>query len=339
VYYGGGPDEWRRFAREVLARLVAEPDVAGVAMTTMPPFADVGRFMIDVEVPGRERPEPLRASLQRVSPDYLDVVGQRLQRGRGVLESDDATAPKVAIVNETFARRLFEGEDAVGRYVGLPLGEGPPVQYRIVGVAADIRNRGLRSAPAPEIFVPFMQEPWVGMTFLVRAPRAAAGLLERMQEAIWAVAPEEGISHVSPLRDDLQGQFAQAIFFTRMLGGFAVLALLLAAFGTYSVIAFVQRRQITETGVRLALGAAPVLVARHVLSQGVRLAAVAGIAGSLAAIAVLRLLAGQLFGVGAASPVLYAAGVGGVMLAALLASIGPALRALRVNPMEALRHE
>jgi putative ABC transport system permease protein len=339
VYYGGGPDEWRRFAREVLARLAAEPDVAGVAMTTMPPFADVGRFMIDVEVPGRERTEPLRASLQRVSPDYLDVVGQRLQRGRGVLESDDATAPKVAIVNETFARRLFEGKDAVGRYVGLPLGDGPPEQYRIVGVAADMRNAGLKSAPAPEIFVPFMQSPWVGMTFLVRAPRAGAGLLERMQEAIWAVAPEEGVSHVSPLRDDLQAQFGQAIFFARMLGGFAVLALLLAAFGTYSVIAFVQRRQITETGVRLALGAAPVLVARHVLSQGVKLAAVAGVAGSLAAILVLRLLAGQLFGVGAASPVLYAAGVGGVLLAALLASIGPALRALRVNPMEALRHE
>lgn len=121
--------------------------------------------------------------------------------------------------------------------------------------------------------------------------------------------------------------------------GFAVLALLFAAFGTYSVIAFVQRRQITETGVRLALGAAPVLVARHVLSQGVKLAAVACVAGSLAAIAVLRLLAGQLFGVGTASPVLYAVGIGGVLLAAVLASIGPALRALRVNPMEALRHE
>jgi len=130
-----------------------------------------------------------------------------------------------------------------------------------------------------------------------------------------------------------------AIFFARMLGTFAVLALLLAAFGTYSVIAFQQRRQITETGVRLALGAAPAAVARHVLSQGVTLALVAGIAGSLGAIAVLRLLAGQLFGVGAASPALYAAGVGGVLLAALLASIGPALRALRVNPMEALRHE
>jgi putative ABC transport system permease protein len=274
-----------------------------------------------------------------VSPGYLEVVGQPLQRGRGFLDSDDASAAKVAIVNETFARRVFGGADAVGRDVGLPLDDGPPVSYRIVGVAADTRNVGLRSTPAPEILVPFAQSPWVGRTFLVRAPHAGPGLLERMQQAIWAVDPEQPISRASSLRDDLDTHFAQAIFFARMLGGFAVLALVLAAFGTYSVIAFLQRRQTIETGVRLALGATPAVVARQVLSQGVRLAAVAGIAGSLAAIAVLRLLAAQLFGVGVASPLLYAVGIAGVLFAALLASTGPALRALRVNPMEALRDE
>jgi predicted permease len=339
VYHHAGPDEWRRFPREVLERLAAEPDVTGVALTTMPPFADVGRFMIDVQVPGRDRTEPLRTILQRVSPGYLEVVGQPLQSGRGFLESDDANASKVAIVNGTFARRVFSGADAVGRHIGLPLDDGPPVSYRIVGVAADMQNAGLRSTPTPEIFVPFMQSPWVGRTFLVRAPRAAPGLLERMQEAIWTVDPEQPISRAASLRDDLETHFAQAIFFARMLGGFALLALVLAAFGTYSVVAFLQRRRVVETGVRLALGATPAAVARQVLSQGVRLAAVAGIAGSLAAILVLRLLAAQLFGVGVASPLLYAVGIAGVLFAALLASTGPALRALRVNPMEALRHE
>jgi putative ABC transport system permease protein len=339
LYHGAGPDEWRRFANEVLARLAAEPDVTGVAMTTMPPFADVGRFMIDVEVPGRDRVEPLRASLQRVSPDYLEVVGQPLQRGRGLLSADDVTAPKVAIVNETFARRAFGNAEAVGRYLGLSLDDGAHVQHRIVGVAADVHNVGLRNAPEPEILVPFLQTPWVGMTFLVRAPRPGDGLLERMQEAVWAVDPQEAISRTSSLRDDLKVQFAQAIFFTRMLGGFAVLALLLAAFGTYSVIAFLQRRQTREIGVRLALGAEPADVARRVLVQGITLAAFAGFAGSLAAIAVLRLLSSQLFGVGAQSPALYALGIGGVLLAALLASVAPAWRAARVQPMAALRYE
>jgi putative ABC transport system permease protein len=213
------------------------------------------------------------------------------------------------------------------------------VQHRIVGVAADVHNVGLRNAPEPEILVPFLQTPWVGMTFLVRAPRPGDGLLERMQEAVWAVDPQEAISRTSSLRDDLKVQFAQAIFFTRMLGGFAVLALLLAAFGTYSVIAFLQRRQTREIGVRLALGAEPADVARRVLVQGITLAAFAGVAGSLAAIAVLRLLGSQLFGVSAQSPALYALGIGGVLLAALLASVAPAWCAARVQPMAALRYE
>jgi hypothetical protein len=246
-------------------------------------------------------------------------------------------------VNETFARRVFGGVDAIGRDIGLPLGDGPRVasrvQYRIVGVVADIRNSGLRSPTDPEILVPFPQSPWIGMTFLVHAPRAGDGLLERMQEAIWAVDPEEAMKRVYRLQDEIEAELSQVIFFTRMLSGFAVLAILLAAFGTYSVIAFLQRRQITETGVRLALGAQPAGIAWRVLGQGVSLAAIAGIAGSLAAIAVLRLLGSQLFGVGAASPALYVLGIGGVLLAALLASVTPAWRAARVQPMAALRYE
>lgn len=254
VYHRGGADEWRRFARAVLARMSVEPDVESVALTTVSPLAQSGNFRIDVQVPGRDQPE-------------------------------------------------------------------------------------LRQAGDPEILVPFVQAPWVGMTFLARAPHAGGDLPTRMQKAIWTVDPQEAITRVSSLRDDLEAQLALVIFFTRNLGGFALLALSLAAFGTYSVIAFLQRRRTKEIGVRLALGAEPLAVARRVLMQGVTLAALAGVAGSFAAIAVLRLLGSQLFGVGAASPVVYALGMGGVLLAALLASVAPAWRAARVQPMAALRYE
>jgi putative ABC transport system permease protein len=290
-------------------------------------------------VPGRDQPEAWQAVLQRVSPAYLDVIGQPLVLGRDLLPTDDETAPNVAIVSETFARRVFGSLDVVDREVALPLGEGPRVQFRIVGVTADTRNATVRGPGEPEILVPFAQSPWVGMTFLARAPRAGSDLLTRLQEAVWAVDPQEAISRASIVQEDLEAQLAQTIFFTRMLGGFALLALSLAAFGTYSVIAFLQRRQTREIGVRLALGAEPLDVARRVLVQGITLAAIAGIAGSLAAIAVLRLLGSQLFGVGAASPALYALGIGGVLLAALLASVAPAWRAARVQPMAALRYE
>ena len=339
VFHRGGPDEWRRFSRAVLERMSAEADVEGVALTTIPPLARVGNFIISVQVPGRDKPEAWQTVLQRVSADYLEIIAQPLVQGRGFLPADDDAASKVAIVNQAFARRAFDSIDVVGRTVALPLDDGPRVGYRIVGVVADARNAELREAGGPEIFVPFVQEPWVGMTFLAYAPHAADGLLARMQDAVWAVDPQEAITRVSRLQDDLEAQLAQTIYFTRVLGGFAVLALLLAGFGTYSVIAFLQRRQTRVIGIRLALGAEPLDVGWRVLVQGLALAAAAGIAGSLAAIAVLRLLESQLFGVGAASPALYALGIGGVLLAALLASVGPAWRAARVQPMAALRNE
>jgi putative ABC transport system permease protein len=339
VFHGGDADEWRRFAGAVLARIASEPNVLHAAATTAPPLAQIGIHRIDVQVPGRERPDVLRAGLRRVTPGYLGALSQPLLFGRNFLATDDAAAPKVAIVNETFARRVFGGTDVVGRDIGLPLGEGTRAPYRIVGVAADIRNAGLRRPADPEILVPFMQEPWLGMSFLAHAPQAGGGLLERMQEAIWAVDPEEGMSRVYRLQDEIDAQLAQVMYFTRVLGVFALLALLMAAFGVYSVIAFLQRRQTAETGVRLALGAQPAGIARRVLGQGLALAVLASIAGSLGGMAVLRLLATQLFGVGASSPALYAVGVGGVLLAALLASVAPAWRAARVQPMAALRHE
>ncbi|HWM28271.1 MAG TPA: ABC transporter permease, partial [Woeseiaceae bacterium] len=336
---GGGPAEWRRFSGAVLERMAALPDVADVAMTTVPPMAEMGNFIVDVQVPGHRQPEALHVPLHRVSPNYLAVLEQPLVLGRNFVSTDTAAAANVAIVNETFARRAFGSVDVVGRDIDLPLGDGPRVSCRIVGVAADVRNAGLRNPPDPEILVPFVQAPWVGMTFLARAPRAADGLLNRLQEAVWEVDPREGITRASLLEDDAESQLGLVIFFTRILGGFALLALSLAAFGTYSVIAFLQRRQTREIGVRLALGAEPLDVARRVLMHGAALAAFAGVVGSLAAIAVLRLLGSQLFGVGAASPALYAVGIGGVLVASLLASAAPALRALRVNPMEALRYE
>jgi putative ABC transport system permease protein len=339
AYHQGGPDEWRRFAREVAARIAAEPDVAGVAVTTIAPLAPGGRYWIDAQLPGHDRPEAWQTVLERVSPGYLDVIGQALLFGRGFLPTDSASAAKVAIVNETFARRAFGTTDVVGQRIGLALRDGAREDFAIVGVSADIRNATIREAADPEILVPSVQVPWIGMTFLARAPRAGADLLDRMQNAVWAVDPREAITRAAATADDLDAQLAQTVFFTRMLGGFAVLAVLLAAFGTYSVVAFLQRRRIRETGIRLALGAEPLTVARRVLLQGIVLAACAGIAGSLAAVAVLRLLASELFGVDAGSPALYALGVGGALLAATAASVAPAWRAARVAPMEALRHE
>lgn len=346
IYHGGSPDEWRRFGNAVLGQMASAPGVETVALTSTPPLSPIGSSLIDVQVPGRARPEPLRAALRRVTPEYLDVLSLPLLHGRGIFGTDDAGAPRIAVVNETFARRVFGSIEVIGRDIELSLGlgartRGAPalVSHRIVGVMADIRNDGLRSPANPEILVPFLQSPWLGMTFLVHAPRAGDGLVERLQEAVWAVDPEEAIRRVYGLQEDVAAQLEQVAFFMRVLGGFALLALLLAGFGTYSVVAFLQRRQTTEIGVRLALGARPRDVARRVLTQAAIISALAGAAGSVAAIAVLRLLGSQLFGIDAASPLLYVSGIASVLVAALIASAAPAWRASHVQPVAALRYE
>jgi ABC-type antimicrobial peptide transport system permease subunit len=290
-------------------------------------------------LPDRELPEPLEIGLRRVSPNYLNILDIPLMAGRSFSDADDAAAPKVAIINRTLAQRVFGEVDPVGRDIALPLGDGDRVRFRVVGVAADIRNAGLRGAPDPEVLIPFKQTPWVGMTFLVLAPNAGDDLMERLQEAIWTHDPQEATTRIYRLEDDVAAESAQLGFFSRMLSGFAVLAALLAAFGTYSVIALLQRQRTAEIGVRLALGAGPAHIARQVISLGAGLALVAGLVGSVVAFAVLRLLGNQLYGIQAAEPGLYAFGLIAVLLTALAASALPAWRAARITPVEALHYE
>jgi putative ABC transport system permease protein len=339
MFKGGGPDVWRNFANAVADEMKAQYDVEDVAITTAAPMSLIGGFTIDLQVPDRELPEPLQAGLRRVSPNYLEMLGLPVLRGRGFTDADDAAAPKVAIINETLARRVFGDLDPIGRTVALPLGNGPRVEYRVVGIAPDFRNAGLRNPPEPEVLVPFAQDPWVGMTFLVDAPRAGNDLVERLQQAIWTHDPEEAMTRIYVLQDDVDAQSARVGFFGGMLGGFAVLAALLAAFGTYSVIALVQRQRTTEVGIRLALGADPARIARQVFRFGTVLALAAGVLGSIAAFAVLRLLANQLFGVSPADPGLYLFGIAAVAVMALAASALPAWRAARIAPVEALHYE
>lgn len=339
MFKGGGPDVWRTFGAAVTAEMKAQYDVEDVAITTAAPMSLIGGFTIDLQVPDRELPEPLEIGLRRVSPNFLEMISVPVLRGRGFTDADDAAAPKVAIINETLARRVFGDQDPIGRDIALPLGRDERVSYRVVGVSADFRNAGLRNPPDPEVLLPFMQTPWVGMTFLVDAPRAGDDLVERLQQAIWTHDPEEATTRIYRLQDDVDAQSARVGFFGTMLGGFAVLAALLAAFGTYSVIALVQRQRTTELGIRLALGADPARIARQVFRFGTVLALTAGVIGSITAFAVLRLLANQLFDVTPADPGLYLFGIAAIAVTALVASALPAWRAARIDPMQALREE
>ena len=339
LYREGGPAQAPAYSEALRERLAALPGVEAVAVTSVAPLSVNGAFAIDLLLSGRAEPEAYQASLRRVSANYLDVLDIPLLSGRAIGDEDREGTEAVAVVNRELARRSFPGRSPLGELLLLPLGRGDRVPFRVVGVMEDIRNDGLRAAPAPEILIAAAQRPAAGLTFLVRSAAPPAGLAAQMAEAAWAVDPRQPLTRQFGLQEDLDAQLASMRFFARTVGAFALSALFLGAFGVYAVATLQQRRRVKEFGLRLALGARPGELARQVLREGARVV-FAGIAlGAAGAWAARQLLLAQSYGLEGRMPLVVLAGIGVMALAALAALSAPALRAARTDPMTALRDE
>ncbi len=328
------------FAGHLRERLLALPGVEQVAVSSSAPFTtQIGRMTVDAKLPERDAPEPWDIALRRVSPEYAGLLRIPLLKGRMFDANDRPGGEKVAIVNRELARLLFGEEDAVNRLVELPLRNGPRVAYRIVGVSGDTRADGLRAPPGPELWIPFAAEPSMAMSFLVAAKQPLDNYEKQFADALFEVDPREAGSLAQTLSDGVAAQLAPARFFARTVGALAVASLLLAAFGVYAVAALRQQQRVSEFGLRLAVGASPRRLALHMLGDSAR-AVLTGIAlGLCAAWAALRVLQAQLFGLEGGQAGVIGAGVLVMVLAALIAALLPALRAARVEPIRALRHE
>ncbi len=328
------------FAGRLREQLLAVPGVEAVAFASSVPLATpIGSMRIDLKRPERAQPEPWEVVLRRVSPDYAALLQIPLLHGRMFDADDRRGGEKVAIVNRELARRAFGAEDALGRTLELPLGNGPRIAYRIVGITEDIRNEGLRAPPAPELWLPFAAEPSMAMGFLVAAAQPLANPERLFAGALHAVDPREAATVVVALDDSLDDQLAPARFFARTVGGFALAALLLAAFGVYAVAALRQRQRIAEFGLRLAVGASPRGLVGQMLGEGARAVATGIAVGLAGAWLALRLLQAQLYGIEGAELGVAGAGIAVLLLAAALALLLPALRVARIDPITALRHD
>lgn len=335
------PEKQALFVEQVLANYRAVPGARFAAAAHAMPYVS-GEWILSLEFEGRPAPKPgegISVHYFAITPDYFRAMGVPLLRGRSFTAADRKDAPRVAIVSESFARQHFPSGEALGQRVAV--GIGPQVWHEIVGIVGDIKHARVDVATMPQVYEPLAQQPFDTVAFAVRfdTPAAAAAAGGALKQGVLAVDPAQPVMLGRTLSGYVDETSARERFILGLFGVFAALAVLLAALGIYSVIAYGVAQRRAEFGVRVALGAMPADILRLVLATGGRLLALGvllGLAGSLAA---SRLLESMLFRTNARDPLVLAAVAALLGAVALVACLVPARRAARIDPMTALRAE
>jgi predicted permease len=336
----------RAFYRQLMDRLESAPYTEGVALASHVPLNALygGGFAQPVSVPGREAPpgrEPLRSRYNVVEAGYFETMGTRILRGRDVGPADRADAPRVVLLNQTLARRLFDRENPIGRSVliGGSAAGARPRACEVVGIVQDAKYLSLLEAQQPYFYVPYGQESRGEMTVILRVrgstAEAAAGLRREIRALDAAMPALQIMTLDEHMRLALVVERLTAGL-TAVLGG---LGLLLSVVGLYGVIACLVSRRTREIGIRVAIGATPGQVVRQVLRDGARLTVAGAGAGLVLAVVAMRAAASSLYGVAPWDPLVLAGATLVLAAVALAATWLPARRAARIDPIAALRIE
>ncbi len=330
------PQQCAEFARQAEERIRALPGVRVVGVTSQLPLT--GFFMrANVPIEGQTEPMPGQSPsipLGAVSPDYFRALGIRLIAGRFFEPAETASAQSVAIINESFARQFFPGEDPVGRRI---MGQGGSGWRVIVGVVADVHHLGLTRDCSPEVFLPFAQSPLPNLAFVVRTesdPLAMTGAVRRSMAGVDRNLP---VYDVATMEERLAASIASQRCQTIILAAFAVVALSLAALGVYGVMQYVAGQRTREIGIRIALGAQRADVLKALVGDGLKLTATGLTIGLVGAFAAARILRSLLFNTNPTDPLTFLCVTLFLASIAALACWVPAHRATRIDPMTALR--
>ena len=347
------PAALTRFADQFGASVRALPGVeSATIMTGYPPTSQSWPRQVSVDgMPARRAGDAPMAFMGIGDEWYLRTLGIPLLRGRDLSSADAADGAPVAIVNETFERRFAAGTSALGKQIRIitPRSYSPegPVAYTprpitIVGVFRDARNDGLRAPPQPQFIALYRQVPEFNIEFktlVVRTRGEPLAVTAELRRVLAGIDPDMPLAEVATLEDVVSTASGGLAYTTTLLAAFALLGLTLAMIGVFGVVAYDVSQRTAEIGVRTAIGASPSEILWLVLKDGVLLGAVGAAIGTAVAIGTSRLIGGQMFGISPLDPATFAATAGALLLVTLIASLVPAVRAMRIDPVRALRNE
>jgi predicted permease len=345
---GYEPERARQFTTTLLQQVRSLPGVSAAAFSTQR-LLDGNQWNGNVTVPGYQAADDAApvAWMNTVSPGYFEAMGIPLLRGREFTDRDtyrepsgDVPAYRVAIVNETFARRYFEGRDLVGHRVGLGADPNTPATIEIVGVARDSKYTGVRAETPPQMFFAQLeQERPGGFTGYIRTSRPADAMFAAIRSTVQGLDPNLPVHTTRTLDSQVRASLRNERMIATMAGIFGTLATLLALVGLYGVMSYTVTRRRREIGVRMALGAGASRIARMIVREVLVIAAAGVALGLPLAWWLGRYVESQLFGVLPHDPAALAGAVTLLALVALIAGLVPSIRAARVNPTTALRQD
>jgi len=341
----GGYDTERgmNLYRQLMQKLSSIPGVEAASMSQSAPLSgSESRSNVSVEGYTQRDDNEMISDLNEVVPGYFRTIGTTVLEGREFDDRDRDGAPKVAIVNQAFEKHFFGGRGAVGHK--MENGAGRPLDLEIVGVVANADNLSLRETVNPTFYLPYEQaiktmKRMQGATFFVRADRGFDSLSGAIRGAMAQIDPSLPVFGLRPMAEHVKDVTYTDRLIAALSTAFGVLALLLTAVGLYGVIAYVVSRRTAEIGIRMVLGAEPLSILRMILSEVGLLVLIGAAAGIVGAIAAGRAVESQLFGVPGIDPVVMVTAVVVLAAVALTAASVPAVRAARIQPLEALRHD
>jgi predicted permease len=336
------PEKRGAFVHEVVRRVSALPGVADAAIgsNSAPLLAQRNRRAFTVEGRPVAAGGAPYAEFSAVTPDFFRVLGIPLIRGHFFTDADDTKGLPVALIDQTAAEHFWPNEDPVGKRLLRGFQAGPNPQWlTIAGVVGKTKTDALDAPYAPHIYLSELQSSDYAMDVYIRGNASAESLEEPVRREIQAVDPNLPVFGVRTLESVVSDSLASRRFAMRMLGFFAAIALLLAGIGIYGVMAYFVSQRTREIGIRVALGAAPSHISKLILGRGMALTAAGILAGMIGAAALTQSLASLVFGVAPIDPLTFAAGAVVLAGVALAACYIPARRAMRVDPMVALRYE